>query len=64
MTLHQASDWKHLADQASNEQDPQKFKALIQELNRALGEREETMKERREALNQNLVATSRDGAQQ
>lgn len=63
MTPHQPSDWKHLADQASTEQDPQKFEALIQDLNRVLGEREETMEQRRKAINQKLLATPRDTVQ-
>jgi hypothetical protein len=38
MTLHQPNDWKHLAEQASNERDPEKFMTLIHELNRVLSE--------------------------
>lgn len=41
MPPHQPSDWKHLAEQASKELDPEKFMILIQELNRVLAEREE-----------------------
>jgi len=63
MAPHHPSDWKKLAEQASNEYDPQRFTALIQELDRVLAEREETMKQRRKALNQNLVVTSRDADQ-
>jgi len=41
MSPHQPSDWKHLAEQASMEMDPEKFMILIQELNRVLVKREE-----------------------
>jgi hypothetical protein len=40
MTLYQPNDWKQLAEQASNEQDPEKFMTLIHELNRVLSEGE------------------------
>lgn len=38
---NQNSDWRHLAEQASLELDPQKLLLLVDELNRVLGEREE-----------------------
>jgi hypothetical protein len=37
----QSSDWRHLAEQASKETDPNKLLTLVQELNRVL-DREET----------------------
>jgi hypothetical protein len=36
----QATDWRHLAEQASNEMDPAKLTQLVVELNRVLVERE------------------------
>jgi len=41
MTSHQPSDWQHLAEQASNEMDPDKLLNLVTQLNRLLGEQEE-----------------------
>jgi hypothetical protein len=41
MTPHQPSDWQHLAEQASNEMDPDKLLQLVNQLNRVLGEQEE-----------------------
>jgi len=35
------SDWQHLAEQASNEMDPEKLLNLVNQLNRLLGEQEE-----------------------
>jgi hypothetical protein len=40
MSQHQPSDWKLLAEQASNEMDPAKLMELISELNRVLAERD------------------------
>jgi hypothetical protein len=42
MTPHQPGDWQNLAQQASTEMDPTKLMELASELNRVLGEREET----------------------
>ncbi len=36
----QPSDWRHLAEQASNEMDPNKLIYLVVELDRKLAERE------------------------
>jgi hypothetical protein len=41
MTPSQRSDWQHLAEQASNEMDPDKLLNLVNQLNRLLGEQEE-----------------------
>jgi hypothetical protein len=46
MAPHQSSDWKHLAEQASKETDPEKLLNLS-ELNQLLGEREERHPPRR-----------------
>jgi hypothetical protein len=35
------SDWQHLAEQASNEMDPEKLINLVTQLNCVLGEQEE-----------------------
>jgi Asp-tRNA(Asn)/Glu-tRNA(Gln) amidotransferase C subunit len=35
------SEWQHLAEQASNEMDPEKLMHLVTQLNRVLGEQEE-----------------------
>jgi hypothetical protein len=35
------SDWQYLAEQASNEMDPEKLLNLVSQLNLVLGEREE-----------------------
>jgi hypothetical protein len=43
MTLHQPRDWKCLAEQASKEMDSEKLLSLVIELNRVLGEREESV---------------------
>ena len=42
MTLHQHTDWHHLAEQASKETDPVKLMNLVDELNRALEQNERT----------------------
>jgi hypothetical protein len=39
MTPHPPSDWHHLAEQASREMDPKRLVQLVSELNRLLGER-------------------------
>jgi len=38
----QPSDWRHLAEQASNEMDTNRLIDLVVELDRMLGEREKT----------------------
>ena len=43
MTPHQPRDWKCLAQQASKEMDSDKLLSLVIELNRVLGEREESI---------------------
>ena len=43
----QPSDWRHLAEQASNEMDPQKMMEIVIELNRALEKREQTSRQQR-----------------
>ncbi len=43
MTPHQPGDWKCLAEQASREMDSDKLLSLVIELNRVLGEREESI---------------------
>lgn len=45
MTPHQSGNWEHLAEQASNEMDPKKLTELVSEINRILGEREETSRQ-------------------
>jgi hypothetical protein len=47
MTPHQPNDWRSLAEQASLEPDPEKFMSLVTELNRVLGEREESIHQMR-----------------
>jgi hypothetical protein len=44
---HQPNDWKLIAEQASQELDPQKFMTLINDLNCVLLEQEETTRSRR-----------------
>ena len=39
----QPSNWRHLAEQARNETDPEKMLALVTELNRVLSEEREQM---------------------
>jgi hypothetical protein len=41
MTPSQPSDWQHLAEQVSNEMDPDKLLNLVTQLNHVLGEQEE-----------------------
>jgi hypothetical protein len=38
---HRPSDWKHLAEEASKEMDPERLTELVTDLTRVLGEREE-----------------------
>jgi len=38
----QPTDWRHLAEQASNENDPQKLMSLVDQLNLALEQNERT----------------------
>jgi hypothetical protein len=47
MTPHPSASWEHLAEQASNETDPKKLMELVSEINRVLGEREETSRQKR-----------------
>jgi hypothetical protein len=42
MTPRRQPDWYYLAEQASNESDPEKLMSLIGELNRALDEHQRT----------------------
>jgi hypothetical protein len=51
MTPHVPGDWKHLAQQASTEMDPNKLMELATELNRVLGEREETSRKQQHPAN-------------
>jgi len=39
--IPQPNDWRHLAEQASTELDPQKLMSLVDQLNRALAQKEE-----------------------
>jgi len=48
MTAKTPSDWRHLAEQASEEMDSEKLMSLVNELNRVLGEREERSRAQRE----------------
>jgi hypothetical protein len=41
MTPSTPSEWQHLAEQASNEMDPDRLLNLVNQLNRLLGEQEE-----------------------
>jgi hypothetical protein len=43
----QATDWRHLAEQDSNEMDPAKLTQLVVELNRVLVEREQMFHQQR-----------------
>ncbi len=40
MSQHPASDWRHLAEQASSETDPQRLMDLVEQLNEVLEDRE------------------------
>jgi hypothetical protein len=46
MTPHQPSDWHRLAEQASTEMDPQRLMKLVSELNRQLGERNDSFRQK------------------
>jgi hypothetical protein len=46
MTLQNSTDWKHLAEQASKEMDPEKLMSLVNELNRVLEQNEQSSKRR------------------
>jgi hypothetical protein len=48
------SDWQHLAEQASNEMDPEKLINLVTQLNRVLGEQEERSRAQRYQPNEGL----------
>jgi hypothetical protein len=52
MSQHSPGDWKHLAEQASEEMNSDKLMELIDELNRVLGEHEETSRSLRYQGNQ------------
>jgi hypothetical protein len=43
----QPNDWRHLAEQASNELNPEKMMELVHELNRVLEKREQTEHQQR-----------------
>jgi len=52
MTPNHSSDWRHIAEQITKETDPQRVLELAQELDRVLGEREETSHREQERGNQ------------
>jgi hypothetical protein len=41
----QPNDWRHLAEQASNEMNPEKMMELVHELNRVLEKREQSSRQ-------------------
>jgi hypothetical protein len=45
-------DWKHLAEQASNEMNSEKLLELVDEINQLLGEREDKPRKHRQQENQ------------
>jgi hypothetical protein len=45
--IPQPSDWQHLAEQASNEMNPEKMLQIVAELNRVLEKREQTSRQQR-----------------
>jgi hypothetical protein len=45
--ISQATDWRHLAELASNEMNPAKLTPLVVELNRVLVEREQMFHQKR-----------------
>jgi hypothetical protein len=47
MSQHQPSDWRYLAEQASNEMDPERLMELVTELNHVLGEQQDTSRKQR-----------------
>jgi len=48
------SDWQYLAEQASNEMDPDRLLDLVMQLNRVLGEQEERSRSQRHQPNEGL----------
>jgi hypothetical protein len=48
MPQHPVGTWQHIAEQLSNEKNPDKLMELATELNRLLGEHEETSRQRRQ----------------
>jgi len=54
MSPHSPGDWKHIAEQASQEMDSVKLLELVNELNRALGEHEEASRLQRCQGNQQV----------
>ena len=52
MAPHEPGSWQHLAEQASNEMDPGKLTDLVTDLNRVLGEREETSRKQQHLGNE------------
>lgn len=52
MTPDSPRDWKHLAEQASNEMNSEKLMELVNELNQLLGEREDKSHQQRRPGNQ------------
>jgi len=48
MTPQNSTDWKHLAEQASKEMDPEKLMSLVNELNRVLEQNEKSSRGRTE----------------
>jgi hypothetical protein len=54
MSPHSLGDWKHIAEQASQEMDSVKLLELVNELNRAFGEHEETSRSQRCQGNQKV----------
>ncbi len=54
MPTHSPGDWKHLAEQASEEMNSDRLMELVNELNRVLGEQEETSRQRRHQGNQSV----------
>jgi hypothetical protein len=51
MTPNQPRGWQQLAQQATTEMDPNKLMELASELNRVLGEREETSRKQQRLTN-------------
>jgi hypothetical protein len=47
MSLHSPGDWKHIAEQASEEMNSDRLMELVNELNRVLVEHEETRRQQR-----------------
>ena len=50
----QPNDWQHLAEQASNEMDPDKLLDLVMQLNRVLGEQEERSRAQQHQPNEEM----------